>query len=133
MRNSDQIKTFKCFFFSSIYHPKKEKILTHYYLNIYKAYKAVNMDIVLNFADKYFFDEFYALFFPLVQLHSNPTRDNGYRQFLSLFIITLFFAYFFYFFFSTLSYILVFDKELMKHQKFLKNQILKEIRLSIFV
>ncbi|CAG8517882.1 18229_t:CDS:10, partial [Acaulospora morrowiae] len=100
------------------------------------------MDIVLDFADEYFFNDLYVRFFP-VSLTNNSTfeipnknlstlpRDNVYRQFLTLFILTTVFAYFFYFFFSTISYIFVFDKELMKHPKFIKNQIRKEIRLSV--
>src|SRR5438045_431712 len=102
------------------------------------------VDIALNIADEYFFDDFYTRFFPPVSMnvtssfedntffqhHSFP-RDNIYRQFLSLNIITNFFAYFFYFFFASLSYFFVFDKELMNHPKFLKNQIRKELTLSV--
>ncbi|GBB90926.1 hypothetical protein RclHR1_01800011 [Rhizophagus clarus] len=101
------------------------------------------MDIALDFADEYILDDLYARFFPLVQANlasgkngtlishvSYLSRDNIYRQFASLLIITMIFVYFFYFFFSTLSYIFVFDKDLMKHPKFLKNQIAKEIKLS---
>ncbi|CAG8521021.1 6057_t:CDS:2 [Funneliformis mosseae] len=94
------------------------------------------VDIALDFADDYLFDDLYARFYPRVQtnytFNANNVmpRENSYRQILSLFILTNFFAYFFYFFFSTLSYFAVFDKELMKHPKFLKNQIAKEIRLS---
>ena len=97
------------------------------------------MDLVLDLADEYLFDQFVpsaknATFveqIPLLNIYAFP-RDDIYRQFSSLFIITLIFAYFFYFLFSGLSYYFVFDHELMKHPKYLENQIRKEIRLSVW-
>ncbi|KIX98740.1 uncharacterized protein Z520_05201 [Fonsecaea multimorphosa CBS 102226] len=69
-------------------------------------------------------------------LHLDPTewayksswpRDTVYRQFVSLFMITWLFGSVLYFGFATLSYFFVFDKETMKHPKFLNNQVRKEI------
>ncbi|CAG8438366.1 4789_t:CDS:2 [Ambispora gerdemannii] len=109
------------------------------------------MDIFLEIADEYFFDNAYASILPLPTLKSTTTigntshvssslllpaisstlpRDNIYRQLVSLFLMTLVFAYFFYFFFATLSYAFVFDHDLMQHPKYISNQISKEIRLS---
>ncbi|KAJ3269919.1 c-5 sterol desaturase [Terramyces sp. JEL0728] len=39
---------------------------------------------------------------------------------------------FLYFVFSTISYYTVFDRSILKHPKYLKNQILKEIKLSVY-
>ncbi|CAG8600483.1 7347_t:CDS:2 [Ambispora leptoticha] len=113
------------------------------------------MDIFLDIADEYLFDNVYASILPLLPVlptlkndttigtspisssllfstaSSTLPRDNIYRQLVSLFVITLVFAYFFYFFFATLSYLFVFDHDLMKHPKYLKNQISKELRLSV--
>ncbi|RHZ78982.1 hypothetical protein Glove_153g26 [Diversispora epigaea] len=107
------------------------------------------VDILLDFADEYLLDDIYARLFPIelrnaskisvddlefsssiFSFTSSLPRDNIFRQILSLLVLTTFFAYFFYFFFSTLSYVFVYDKDLMKHPKFLKNQIRKEIQLS---
>lgn len=59
---------------------------------------------------------------------SQWTRDNPYRQFISLFFITWFGGAAIYFIVSTLSYIFVFDKTTFKHPKFLKDQIKMEIK-----
>ncbi|RDL35306.1 putative C-5 sterol desaturase desaturase [Venustampulla echinocandica] len=77
-------------------------------------------------------------FHPASQLVSFPptdaayatqwTRDNVYRQALSLCLITWFGGAAIYFIVSTLSYIFIFDKTTFKHPKFLKNQIRMEIR-----
>ncbi|KAK6354125.1 c-5 sterol desaturase [Orbilia blumenaviensis] len=58
-------------------------------------------------------------------------RDDIYRQFFSLFLITWVFGCLLYFISSTLSYIFVFDKDTFKHPKFLKNQIRQEIWVSM--
>ncbi|KAG9304110.1 hypothetical protein G9A89_006020 [Geosiphon pyriformis] len=105
------------------------------------------MDIILELADGYLFDDFYASLSPFLPapIRKNDThffdtplnnfsilaRDNIYRQFTSLFFITLIFAVFFYFFFAGLSYYFVFDHDLMNHPKYLPNQIHKEITLSV--
>ncbi|KAI1105876.1 C-5 sterol desaturase [Jackrogersella minutella] len=55
-------------------------------------------------------------------------RDNPYRQFITLFLITWIFGFVLYFLFATLSYIFVFDKKTMEHPKYLKNQMWLEIK-----
>ncbi|KAK0711625.1 hypothetical protein B0H67DRAFT_493504 [Lasiosphaeris hirsuta] len=56
------------------------------------------------------------------------SRDNVYRQGLSLFLILWLFGLLVYYVFATLSYIFVFDKKTLSHPKFLKNQIYLEIK-----
>uniref|UniRef100_A0A1D1XVU8 aldehyde oxygenase (deformylating) n=1 Tax=Anthurium amnicola TaxID=1678845 RepID=A0A1D1XVU8_9ARAE len=97
------------------------------------------MDIVLSYADEYLFDDLYAHifprfvhpYFPSLSTISFLSRDDVYRQYTTLFIITIAFITTFYFSLSGVSYYLVFDHDLMKHPKFLKNQIRKEISLAV--
>ncbi|KAH8821513.1 hypothetical protein F5884DRAFT_90218 [Xylogone sp. PMI_703] len=58
-------------------------------------------------------------------------RDNIYRQFISLFLITWIFGAVLYFIVSSLSYIFVFDKSTFKHPKYLKNQVRMEIAQAV--
>ena len=58
-------------------------------------------------------------------------RDNIFRQFFSLWVTTVVFGYLLYFFFASLSYFFIYDKQQMKHPKFVKNQIWLEIKLSV--
>lgn len=81
------------------------------------------MDLVLDIADAHLFDTLYKPF--------NIDSSNIWRQFISLYIITLFGILLFYLVFSTLSYFLIFDKEQEKHPKFLKNQIKREISVAL--
>ena len=53
------------------------------------------------------------------------------RQLLSLSIITLIGIHVLYFLFATLSYYFIFNHEMMKHPRFLKHQIRKEILCSL--
>ncbi|KAJ7592951.1 fatty acid hydroxylase [Mycena floridula] len=53
------------------------------------------------------------------------------RQILSLTVITLVGTFLLYFIFATLSYYFVFNHEMMKHPKFLKNQVRLEIMTSL--
>jgi len=62
---------------------------------------------------------------------SQWTRDNIYRQALSLYIITWIFGLVIYFFCAGLSYLFVFDKATFNHPKYLKNQIRLEIRQTM--
>ncbi|KAF4816915.1 putative Delta(7)-sterol 5(6)-desaturase [Colletotrichum siamense] len=55
-------------------------------------------------------------------------RDNMYRQFTSLFLVTWIFGLLNYFVFATLSYIFIFDKKTFNHPKFLKNQVWLEMK-----
>jgi len=53
------------------------------------------------------------------------------RQLLSLSVITLIGIHVLYFLFAALSYYFIFNHEMMKHPRFLKNQIRKEILCSL--
>ncbi|KAK2794937.1 c-5 sterol desaturase [Onygenales sp. PD_12] len=55
-------------------------------------------------------------------------RDNIYRQFITLYLITWIFGLFVYFVFASISYVFVFDKNTFNHPKYLKNQIRHEIK-----
>ncbi|EQC27046.1 lathosterol oxidase [Saprolegnia diclina VS20] len=80
------------------------------------------MDLVLAAADEY-------VLTPHVYPASWPA-DDVYRQAISLFFITMLGGYVLYLSFATLSYHFVYDKEYMKHPKFLKNQIWLEMKVS---
>ncbi|CAL8126806.1 unnamed protein product [Orchesella dallaii] len=54
------------------------------------------------------------------------------RQFSSLMLIVTLSGYLLYFLAAGLSYMYIFDKRLMKHPLFLKNQIWKEMRVACF-
>ncbi|GFP58974.1 hypothetical protein ACSS6W_008249 [Trichoderma asperelloides] len=58
---------------------------------------------------------------------SSMTRDNIYRQGATLFFITWIFGIIVYFIFASLSFLFIFDKRIMNHPKYLKNQIWLEI------
>ena len=58
-------------------------------------------------------------------------RDYVPRQCLSLIITTLVGVHLLYFLFSTFSYYFIFDHDMMKHPRFLKNQVRQEIVMSL--
>ncbi|KZT29656.1 C5-sterol desaturase [Neolentinus lepideus HHB14362 ss-1] len=58
-------------------------------------------------------------------------RDYIPRQIISLSILTLLGIHFLYFVFAWLSYRLIFNHEMMKHPRFLKNQVRQEIISSV--
>ena len=58
-------------------------------------------------------------------------RDYIPRQCLSLIVTTLIGVHLLYFLFSTFSYYFVFDHDMMKHPRFLKNQVRQEIVMSL--
>lgn len=62
---------------------------------------------------------------------SQWSRDNIYRQCISLFSITWIFAIVLYFTVATASYLFVFDHENFKHPKYLKNQMKMEVWQSL--
>jgi len=81
------------------------------------------MDVVLEYADYYFFTpnvypEWWA-------------EDDIWRQFISLNIITNLGGLLLYLITATLSYLFVFDHELLKHPLILENQVRKEITFTI--
>eukprot|EP00164_Ancoracysta_twista_P021756 GFYU01039738.1.p2 GENE.GFYU01039738.1~~GFYU01039738.1.p2 ORF type:complete len:324 (-),score=68.20 GFYU01039738.1:255-1109(-) len=79
------------------------------------------MDLILDVADHYVLNDMYS---------PDWARDDVYRQALSIFIIVNIGGYALYFILSTLNYLFLFDHGLMKHPKFLENQIAKEIQVS---
>lgn len=66
----------------------------------------------------------------LSQISAWP-REYIPRQCLSLIITTLVGVHLLYFAFSTFSYYFIFDHEMMKHPRFLKNQVRQEIEMSL--
>ncbi|KAG8686938.1 c-5 sterol desaturase [Ceratobasidium sp. 423] len=64
-------------------------------------------------------------------LKSAWPRDYMPRQLISLLVITLVGSHILYFVFATLSYYLVFDHNMMKHPRFLKNQVKLEIQCAL--
>lgn len=88
------------------------------------------MDVVLNYADIYAFNSIYSHFPETLQPYfSDPT--NIIRQMVSLWWICFIGVNLAYFFFSFLAYHFLFDKTLVKHPKYLPNQIKKEISMSL--
>lgn len=83
------------------------------------------MDLVLHFADDYILDDLYR------KLPTYLPRETLLRQAISLWSISFFGVIVLYLSLSSLSYHFFFDKQLMKHPKFLKNQIRREITLSM--
>jgi len=104
------------------------------------------MDVILYLVDNYLgVDSIYGTIFPVNGTSSvfdfmtkegsdhtsSLARDNIYRQTISLFFITWVFGALTYFIFSSLSYYFIFDKRVLKHPKFLKNQIRLEISQTL--
>ncbi|KAH9936051.1 fatty acid hydroxylase [Amylocystis lapponica] len=58
-------------------------------------------------------------------------RDYIPRQLISLFVLTLIGIHFLYFSVAGLSYKYIFNHDMMKHPRFLKNQVKQEIQLSL--
>ena len=58
-------------------------------------------------------------------------RDYIPRQILSLSVLTMLGIHLLYFVFATLSYYFIFNHEMMKHPRFLKNQVRQEIICSV--
>jgi len=83
------------------------------------------MDLVLSSADPFVLDSIYA------QLAPTWERDYWFRQYVSIIFIWWLGGTISYFLFSTVSYILLFDKSLRKDPKFLKNQELQEMTVSV--
>ncbi|KIJ14305.1 hypothetical protein PAXINDRAFT_116420 [Paxillus involutus ATCC 200175] len=109
------------------------------------------MDLVLHLADEYVLDKVWARFVPpnnhLVDSSSEflsanfstistvPQsawpRDYIPRQLLSLSILTLIGIHLLYFIFAGLSFQFIFNHEMMRHPRFLTNQIKLEIQTSL--
>src|SRR5688572_12950328 len=85
------------------------------------------MDLVLEVLDDFALDDFYGSHFPA----EFQQRDNFWRQYTTVFVIWLIGGWFLYFSTASISYWLLFDKDLRKHKHFLPNQELKEIAVSL--
>ncbi|CAL1716814.1 unnamed protein product [Somion occarium] len=66
-----------------------------------------------------------------IPLTSAWPRDYIPRQIISLSVVTMVGIYLLYFVFATLSYFYIFNHEMMKHPRFLKNQVRQEIMCSV--
>ncbi|KAL4074772.1 hypothetical protein V8B97DRAFT_1897151 [Scleroderma yunnanense] len=82
------------------------------------------MDLVLHFADEFLLDSVWT------RLARWP-RDYVLRQVLSLSVITLLGIHLLYFIFAGLSYKFIFNHDMMRHPRFLKNQVQLEIQTSL--
>lgn len=104
------------------------------------------MDVALELLDPLILDKAYAwaLPYPGVSNSSDPilsagdeaptslwSRDNIYRQIISILVLTQIGATSLYLIFSALSYYFVFDRRLEYHPRFLKNQVRQEIKSSL--
>jgi len=96
------------------------------------------MDLVLSTCDHFVFDSLWASIVPLNSSlpHSTPRvsawpRNYIPRQIISLIILTLIGIHLLYFLFAGLSYKFIFNHEMMRHPRFLKNQVKLEIETSL--
>lgn len=110
------------------------------------------MDLVLHIADVYLLDSVWARLVPLddpladhpsrsflagnastiaFQPQSAWSRDYIPRQLLSLIVVTLIGIHLLYFIFAGLSFQFIFNHDMMRHPRFLKNQIKLEIQCSL--
>lgn len=104
------------------------------------------MDLVLHIADEYLLDAVWARLVPfndpladhlranasaIPHPHSTWPRDYIPRQLVSLIVLTLIGIHVLYFVFAGLSYRFIFNHEMMRHPRFLKDQIKLEIQASL--
>lgn len=108
------------------------------------------MDLVLHICDEYLLDTLWARLVPLADpLADHPaflaanasaialpsqsawSRDYIPRQLLSLTVVTLIGIHLLYFIFAGLSFRFIFNREMMRHPRFLENQIKLEIMCSL--
>ncbi|KAJ5736988.1 uncharacterized protein N7483_002113 [Penicillium malachiteum] len=118
------------------------------------------MDVILDILDTFVFDRCYASLLPDPTFHNTTAfelqapvnqhvtkyfplqaselayasewkRDNIARQYISFFLIALIFAWLLYLVGSFVLYETMFDKRIMQHPRFLKNQIRQEITQGI--
>jgi len=82
------------------------------------------MDVVIDFEDAYFFDWFYQKVSPG---GTWLDRQDPTRQFWSIYATVMVHGSLLYLIFSGLDWIFFFDKDYLKHPKFLKNQVFREI------
>lgn len=89
------------------------------------------MDTVLHLSETLFMSKVYSLLpYPLFEMFS--MKDSLQRQAMSLWIMATVGGLFLYFFFSISAFYTYFDRNLMNHPKIVKNQIKREITLSMY-
>ena len=84
------------------------------------------MDLVLRICDDFFLDEIWSRLTPF-----KLQRECIPRQLISLCVITLIGIHVLYFLFAWISYRFIFNHEMMKHPRFLKDQVKLEIQASL--
>lgn len=90
------------------------------------------MDLVLNATDGLVFDALYPSVLPSGLYESYfASSSNTVRQITSIWLLEMVGVLILYFGGSTLSYVTWFDHSIKKHPKYLKNQIAREIWLSV--
>ena len=99
------------------------------------------MDFVLNTADDVLLDKVWAYIVPLTNVTWEPAanattvsawpRDYVPRQLISLSVLTIIGIHLLYFSFAYASYQWIFNHDMMRHPRFLKNQVRLEIQSSL--
>jgi len=97
------------------------------------------MDLVLQISDDLLLDKLWAALVPFSESHPAPTgiprsawpRDFVPRQLISLVVVTLVGIHIIYFLLASLSYKFIFNHQMMRHPRFLKNQVKMEIMTSV--
>ncbi|KAJ6647358.1 Delta(7)-sterol 5(6)-desaturase erg3B [Pseudolycoriella hygida] len=95
------------------------------------------MDLALEFLDEHLLDDVYLKLFPdssnitAETIVSSLSRNNDMRICLSIFTVVTLGGWFFYLSVACFSYFVFFDHEIMKHPKFLKNQVRQEIECAL--
>jgi len=92
------------------------------------------MDDVLKVCDWYLFDKLYSLppFTSLTSFGLDFSDQNiAYRQLFSLWLIATVGGIIMYLFFASMSYFFIYDHSQKNHPRYLKNQVRREISLSM--
>ena len=92
---------------------------------VFISHTQVTMDLVLDACDHFFFTPY------VYPAALEP--DDWRRQLLSLYLVTTIGGIIMYLTMATFSYVFIFDKSLMQHPKFLKNQVQLEIKYTLSV
>mmetsp|Transcript_32431 Transcript_32431/g.83999 ORF Transcript_32431/g.83999 Transcript_32431/m.83999 type:complete len:276 (-) Transcript_32431:31-858(-) len=89
------------------------------------------MDVVLNFCDNLFYDDLYKAAGQYVPAVDVP-RDNIYRIYASMYVITCLGGCAIYLAFATVAYLFLWNADYGKHKFFLKNQVKREIKYALW-
>ncbi|KAJ1559431.1 c-5 sterol desaturase, partial [Cladochytrium tenue] len=88
------------------------------------------MDLVLNYLDPVLLDGMYASL-PAPAANMLAERDTVLRYCVSLWLVLAFGGSALYLIGASASFFFLFDRDMLRHPKFLKNQIAREIQLSL--